>query len=90
MLPEAERTMSNREEDPKGEKVVVAKFDGSFAALGRPETKRPVPWYRDRQYFLGSWLDASIWRSAVRIMSCILDLRLAAGRKTDNGVWGGL
>lgn len=26
----------------------------------------PLPWYRDREYFLGGWLSATVWKSAVR------------------------
>ncbi|KAL8344126.1 hypothetical protein RB601_004581 [Gaeumannomyces tritici] len=47
-------------------KVSVTAFDGSFAPLGRPTERSPLPWYSNRQYFLASWLDVSIWKAAVR------------------------
>jgi hypothetical protein len=46
-------------------RMSVASFDGSFAPLVRPSGHRRVPWYRDREYFLGGWLDPSIWKAAV-------------------------
>ncbi|EJT76744.1 hypothetical protein GGTG_06660 [Gaeumannomyces tritici R3-111a-1] len=46
-------------------KVSVTAFDGSFAPLGRPTERSPLPWYSNRQYFLASWLDVSIWKAAI-------------------------
>ncbi|KAK5999251.1 putative aquaporin PIP2-6 [Cladobotryum mycophilum] len=42
-----------------------ASFDGSFVPLTRPRIHPTTPWYRNRDYFLGQWLEPSIWRSAV-------------------------
>ncbi|KAL6857350.1 aquaporin-like protein [Trichoderma novae-zelandiae] len=46
-------------------KMDLAAFDGSFAPAVRPLGVRLTPWYRSRDYFVGQWLDASVWKSAV-------------------------
>lgn len=45
--------------------LTLARFDGSFAPASRPEEKRKLPWYADREYFLASWLSPFLWRAAV-------------------------
>jgi hypothetical protein len=41
--------------------VSGAKFDGSFAPAARPAARPSL-----REYFLGGWIDISIWKAAVR------------------------
>lgn len=57
-------------------KMSVAEFDGSFAPLFRPSSPRILPWYRDREYFLGSWFSPPILRSAVSVV--FIGTRLSA------------
>ena len=45
-------------------------FEGSFAGTARMQEEVYIlPWYRRREYFLGGWTDARIWRAAVRCHS---------------------
>lgn len=46
-------------------KMDLATFEGSFAPAVRPRGVRLTPWYRSRDYFIGQWLDVSVWKSAV-------------------------
>ncbi|KAM4068042.1 major intrinsic protein domain-containing protein [Hirsutella rhossiliensis] len=46
-------------------KLRLANFDGSFLPSARPERTPVVPYYKNREYLFGGWLDSSIWRSAV-------------------------
>ncbi|UKZ74480.1 hypothetical protein TrVFT333_002149 [Trichoderma virens FT-333] len=46
-------------------KMDLAAFDGSFAPGVRPHAVRLTPWYRSRDYYIGQWLDLSVWKSAV-------------------------
>lgn len=58
-------------------KMDLAAFDGSFAPAVRPREVRLAPWYRSRDYFVGQWLDVSVWKSAVVEMvatSCLVFL----------------
>ncbi|PNY27207.1 Aquaporin PIP2-7 [Tolypocladium capitatum] len=51
-------------------KLQIASFNGSFVPLARPAEAPVLPWYRDQAYFLGGWLQPSIWKSAAsRIIS---------------------
>ncbi|KHN96293.1 Aquaporin-like protein [Metarhizium album ARSEF 1941] len=57
----------------------VAAFDGSFAPLVRPTTRRDGPWYKDRDYLLAGWLSPAIWRAAIVeavATSCLVYLSL--------------
>jgi hypothetical protein len=49
-------------------KMDLAAFDGSFAPAVRPREVRLAPWYRSRDYFVGQWLDVSVWKSAVSLL----------------------
>ncbi|OAQ70563.1 aquaporin-like protein [Pochonia chlamydosporia 170] len=53
------------EKPPIDKGMSVASFDGSFAPLVRPTVRRTIPWYKDREYFLGGWTNPSIWKAAV-------------------------
>lgn len=55
-----------------------ASFDASFAPAGRPAVKSTVPWFRDREYLLGGWTNASIWRSAVSFSESVFPILIAA------------
>ncbi len=50
---------------------LVASFDGTFAPEARPpfEPSKHVPWYRDREYYVGGWPNPTLWRSAASIIS---------------------
>jgi hypothetical protein len=65
-LKEAEETAELSQTQGQSQHLAKdAQFRGSFAPGTRPTVISPVPWYRDREYFLGGWSSASIWRSAV-------------------------
>lgn len=45
----------------------IAKFDGSFAPTARPVEPLHRPWYKDREYLIGGWLNPSVWKAAVSL-----------------------
>ncbi|KAL7955600.1 aquaporin-like protein [Trichoderma compactum] len=63
--PPAARVPTASDQRPATSKMDLAAFDGSFAPGVRPGAVRLTPWYRRRDYFVGQWVDISVWKSAV-------------------------
>ncbi|PHH87314.1 hypothetical protein CDD83_9041 [Cordyceps sp. RAO-2017] len=63
-LPDAASGRSSGESSVEA-KLHLASFEGSFVPSARPVEARTVPWFRDREYLVGGWRTASVWRSAL-------------------------
>lgn len=70
------------EKPPIDKGMSVASFDGSFAPLVRPTVRRTIPWYKDREYFLGGWTNPSIWKAAVNSPQIFLLSKLNTSRSS--------